>query len=569
MKARILVVEDDPISQEIIKETLETRGYHVDVVADGFSAIRKVKDNLYDVALVDYNLPDIDGYSSAKMAKMVREGAAPPRIFAVTAQPDRLKSHINEEESPFDGVLPKPFKPDAIIDIVENSLRSDGYRQAVAAADAMWRNCGLAGRPRAVALPLPRLEERIALSIYFELVETADCDLLLATSSSDHIVDIRLRQGFAGVPVVDITDSSVSYADAKFRHEDHATWQRVADVIQAFKIRRDDIKASPADTNASIRLLVYAYLSQRSIEPLRDASKRSYIQYRGGISSKDIADDAEWLVARGLMRKRFVDRFHACGTCGSHRLNVREECINCGSPNLRDTPLIHHFRCAHIGPEEDYIDGPNLVCPKCRLSLRHYGGDYERPGNSLYCNHCRKVNSQPSIAFSCVDCGAHTDGNHTKHDDVFAFDYTEEAVAFLRRPRFPADRLTSDLVTISIDPVALEAIERYATDTGVDFDSFALAEISYVTPDIPGSGLTADQHAEMRRYFLEQVRTLSGEYGKVICGFKSDYLVVDESEISELPGLVTTLLKLCSRSIASEIHPRSRSFLAKNIARLP
>src|SRR5271169_4470721 len=76
MAARVLVIEDDLISQDIIKSGLEAHGFEVDVAGDGFSAVRLLKEGRHGVALVDYQLPELDGYASARLLRELTDSGA-------------------------------------------------------------------------------------------------------------------------------------------------------------------------------------------------------------------------------------------------------------------------------------------------------------------------------------------------------------------------------------------------------------------------------------------------------------------------------------------------------------
>ena len=67
MSARILIVEDDAILQEAIKSALEGKGFKVDATADGFCGLELLRKGSYDLALLDYQLPEMDGYVSARV----------------------------------------------------------------------------------------------------------------------------------------------------------------------------------------------------------------------------------------------------------------------------------------------------------------------------------------------------------------------------------------------------------------------------------------------------------------------------------------------------------------------
>ncbi len=153
--------------------------------------------------------------------------------------------------------------------------------------------------------------------------------------------------------------------------------------------------------------------------------------YPGFYSAGKIVPLAESLVLRGFLKRRFFDRLHECPNCHSRRLSVREECPSCRSADLRESPLIHHFHCATILPQEQFRQGMSLVCPKCQRQLRNYGKDYDRPGEAYTCNTCEATSSEVEVGFVCLDCNARTDGEAIQQVDLHSYLLTDAGAAFL------------------------------------------------------------------------------------------------------------------------------------------
>ena len=61
MVSRILLIDDDEIIRETLSLTLEEEGYCVDTAENGEEAIRKSYENFYNLAIIDWRLPDIEG----------------------------------------------------------------------------------------------------------------------------------------------------------------------------------------------------------------------------------------------------------------------------------------------------------------------------------------------------------------------------------------------------------------------------------------------------------------------------------------------------------------------------
>jgi two-component system capsular synthesis sensor histidine kinase RcsC len=79
---RVLVAEDNPVNQLLMKEQLERIGCSVEVVADGVQALRQMDRQPYDVLLTDVNMPVMDGYV---LAETLRQRDVDMPIIGVTA----------------------------------------------------------------------------------------------------------------------------------------------------------------------------------------------------------------------------------------------------------------------------------------------------------------------------------------------------------------------------------------------------------------------------------------------------------------------------------------------------
>ncbi|MDB4442405.1 response regulator [bacterium] len=64
--ARLLLVEDNEINQQVAKEILEGAGLTVTIAANGLEAVNAVKENNYDAVLMDVQMPVMDGYTATK-----------------------------------------------------------------------------------------------------------------------------------------------------------------------------------------------------------------------------------------------------------------------------------------------------------------------------------------------------------------------------------------------------------------------------------------------------------------------------------------------------------------------
>ncbi|MDD6807651.1 MAG: response regulator [Oscillospiraceae bacterium] len=114
----ILVVEDNEINAEIANGLFSLTGVSVDIAYDGFEAIEKVKNNVYDLICMDIRMPKMDGYEAAKKIRSL--GVKTP-IVAMTANA-YAEDIYNSFEAGMNDHMAKPISIDKIISIFEKWL---------------------------------------------------------------------------------------------------------------------------------------------------------------------------------------------------------------------------------------------------------------------------------------------------------------------------------------------------------------------------------------------------------------------------------------------------------------
>ena len=58
----ILIIEDEPKVASFIKRGLEEYGYEAEIAKDGISGINKAAQNIYDLIILDVNIPGMNGF---------------------------------------------------------------------------------------------------------------------------------------------------------------------------------------------------------------------------------------------------------------------------------------------------------------------------------------------------------------------------------------------------------------------------------------------------------------------------------------------------------------------------
>ncbi|MGE5493346.1 MAG: MASE3 domain-containing protein [Actinomycetota bacterium] len=109
---RILLAEDDEINQLVALEVLAETGLIVDVASNGLEAVQKATRNIYDLILMDMQMPKLDGLEATRQIRRVAGRESVP-VLAMTANAfgeDRDKCR----EAGMDDFLSKPVDPDVL-----------------------------------------------------------------------------------------------------------------------------------------------------------------------------------------------------------------------------------------------------------------------------------------------------------------------------------------------------------------------------------------------------------------------------------------------------------------------
>jgi CheY-like chemotaxis protein len=114
---RVLLVEDNPVNQMVIKAMVDRLGCRTDVAMNGRDALEEAAAAAYDLILMDCQMPEMDGYEATRAIRM-REagcggGARRTPIVALTAHAMEGDREVCIE-SGMDDYLSKPCKPEEL-----------------------------------------------------------------------------------------------------------------------------------------------------------------------------------------------------------------------------------------------------------------------------------------------------------------------------------------------------------------------------------------------------------------------------------------------------------------------
>ena len=121
-RARILLVDDDPMITELVIDMLGIEGYDVDTATNGIEALQKLERQRYDLIITDLHMPKLDG-SGFYRELAQRKLHSLKRIIFLTGTTGGSEEHRFVQESGVP-VLLKPFNVSELIELVRRRLSS-------------------------------------------------------------------------------------------------------------------------------------------------------------------------------------------------------------------------------------------------------------------------------------------------------------------------------------------------------------------------------------------------------------------------------------------------------------
>jgi CheY-like chemotaxis protein len=121
--ARVLVVEDDPVNQRVIRLVLERIGLTIELAENGEIGFNQAISESWDLIFMDCHMPVLDGLAATKKIREyeTKHGLSHTPIVAMTA--NAMESDREAcEEAGMDDFLSKPVRKTALADVLDTWL---------------------------------------------------------------------------------------------------------------------------------------------------------------------------------------------------------------------------------------------------------------------------------------------------------------------------------------------------------------------------------------------------------------------------------------------------------------
>jgi two-component system alkaline phosphatase synthesis response regulator PhoP len=119
---RILIIQDSPSVNAMLKFRLESGGFSVEAVETGEEGIEKAKANQYRLILLDYNLPGMNGSQVCRILKK-EDNTRDTRIVFMSAKDEDKLTQITKEAGA-DGYIGLPFEGRKFIQNITGFLKT-------------------------------------------------------------------------------------------------------------------------------------------------------------------------------------------------------------------------------------------------------------------------------------------------------------------------------------------------------------------------------------------------------------------------------------------------------------
>lgn len=115
---KILIADDESRIRDILKEYLEFEGFSYDEAEDGLQAVNKVKENTYDLIILDIMMPKVDGFTALRE---IRKFSSVP-VIMLSARGEEYDKLFGFEMG-VDDYITKPFSPKEVMARIKAVLK--------------------------------------------------------------------------------------------------------------------------------------------------------------------------------------------------------------------------------------------------------------------------------------------------------------------------------------------------------------------------------------------------------------------------------------------------------------
>jgi CheY-like chemotaxis protein len=116
----ILVVDDDVVSQRVLRHMLNRAGYLVHIASDALEALRVTTDTAFDLAILDISMPDVDGIELLTQLRGHPDYKSAPIIMLTASSQD--EDRVRAQDAGASAFMTKPVSSAELVATVQSLL---------------------------------------------------------------------------------------------------------------------------------------------------------------------------------------------------------------------------------------------------------------------------------------------------------------------------------------------------------------------------------------------------------------------------------------------------------------
>jgi two-component system, chemotaxis family, chemotaxis protein CheY len=111
-----LIIDDSNVTQLMVQEILKENGHTFDKALNGEEALKKLEDKVFDLILLDWNMPVMDGPTFLEEYKGKKKGAIPVMMMTTENSPEKIIKAMNLGAKEY---VMKPFTAEILLSKLE------------------------------------------------------------------------------------------------------------------------------------------------------------------------------------------------------------------------------------------------------------------------------------------------------------------------------------------------------------------------------------------------------------------------------------------------------------------
>ncbi|MBK8793767.1 MAG: response regulator [Holophaga sp.] len=185
----ILVVDDSPVAREVLKQQIQGFGFQVESVNSGPEALRRLGETTFDLVMMDWRMPEMDGIETSHRMKEIPGLTTPPTVIMVTAH-GREEVIKAADKSGISSFLIKPVNSSVMLDTILEALGLQSAQMLIKPKDEQESEAQRKIRGACVLLAEDNL---INQQVAREILEGAGLHVDLAGTGVEavHMVDVK------------------------------------------------------------------------------------------------------------------------------------------------------------------------------------------------------------------------------------------------------------------------------------------------------------------------------------------------------------------------------------------